>query len=583
MQSGTRLDLDIHLHENSSYYAYNSSNHSNNQVEKRCLMGTDRSSPYGGLHNILSIVVDSSFAFFGFWAIYSHLFTYSGKTFEQLISFIWVPVIVSITFIILCYTHLDQSHTNYSQTTCTSSLHDKNTLYYLLGISILLLFIKQYLIFWTIGILYLSLIIFSTHYFVADTKFRNKLMDLSRSDLIAVILISVLAVSVTLLANRPDADDDGYLNTAISTLDHPEKPLMSFDGVFGEPDVPFLIPSQRPQTQEILVAVVARICHVSPRTIYYIVFPAVFALLFTLTDFLLLKRLVPRLAFVALIATFLFIISWGNSHRTYGNFGFVRLFQGKGIFVTVAAPAIIYYVLRWLDKPHWKSFVWIVLILAASITFTSTAVFVAPFAAFISLIAAIDFTSQRIKTVILGTLACFYPVLISVAVLFDIHQPVGLAPSNLITIWKVLDGKLRGPLAVLGFMAIPLLAVRGGTNAYRWLTYYVALSTLLLLNGLLPMTIGRHTAETFSWRIMWAVPFPPFSRPGFRTCFGHSIGVWPYRQQDSQECLDWRSSSLCRIVFLRWSINPFSQQRSDLRVAWAQGGSKEQTKWPNLY
>jgi hypothetical protein len=471
----------------------------------------------------LTIIVDSSFAFFGMWAIYSHLFIYWGKTFEQMISWIWVPAIAATTFMVIYNTKLSQSQINNSPVELTSSFTTKNAIYYLLFISISLLFLKQYLAFWVLGILYLSLIIFSTRYYTSDAPFNVNQLDLSRSDLIAVVLISVLAVSVTLFANRPDADDDGYLNTAISTLDHPEKPLMSFDGMFGEPDLPFLTPSQKPQTQEILVAAVARICHLSPRTIYYVVFPAFFALLFTFTDFLLLKRLVPRLAFVALIATFFFIISWGDSHRTYGNFGFVRLFQGKGVFVTLAAPAIVYYALRWLDKPCWKSFAWLVLILAASISFTSTGVFVAPLALFISLIAALDCTSQRLKTVFFGILACFYPVLISLAVLLDIRQPVGLAPSNLIHIWKVLDGNLRCPLAVLGFLAIPLLAVRGGASTPKWLTRYVAFSTLLLLNGLAPMAIGRHTVETFSWRILWAAPFPMFLGLAFALALGTAL------------------------------------------------------------
>lgn len=58
---------------------------------------------------------------------------------------------------------------------------------------------------------------------------------------------------------------------------------------------------------------------------------------------------------IALVGLFVILLTWGDAHRTPSNFALVRLFQGKGAFVSLLAFAAILYWLRLAERKDGRS------------------------------------------------------------------------------------------------------------------------------------------------------------------------------------------------------------------------------------
>ena len=48
----------------------------------------------------------------------------------------------------------------------------------------------------------------------------------------------------------------------------------------------------------------------------------------------------------------LVLVAAGETHRWYGNFSFVRMWQGKAIFLSVFMPLVYAYALRFAVRPN---------------------------------------------------------------------------------------------------------------------------------------------------------------------------------------------------------------------------------------
>ena len=51
------------------------------------------------------------------------------------------------------------------------------------------------------------------------------------------------------------------------------------------------------------------------------------------------------------------LVAVGETHRWYGNFSFVRMWQGKSIFLSVFMPLVYAYALRFAVRPNLRDWV----------------------------------------------------------------------------------------------------------------------------------------------------------------------------------------------------------------------------------
>jgi hypothetical protein len=247
------------------------------------------------------------------------------------------------------------------------------------------------------------------------------------------------------------------------------------------------------------------------------------ALLVPLAYARLFRILTPRhwLASVATVVCVLLAV--GETHRWYGNFALVRIWQGKAIALSVVLPLLYAYALRFAVRPNRRDWVMLGAAQIAAIGCTSSALWLAPASAVMTLCAAVRPTRQGLRVVCLGALASVY--VLAAAWLFQSElkgsmgmselkdsmgmpsapgRSVGLQIRNALVI-VLGDSRLLlvGVAALLSgwFFAAPGLARR----------FAVVLPLAALLGLLSPYTAGWVTANVTGppyWRSLWAVPVP---------------------------------------------------------------------------
>ncbi len=333
--------------------------------------------------------------------------------------------------------------------------------------------------------------------------------------LVALFALCVLAAGVTLAAHRPDADDSFYLNLVVTALDRPAEPLLAYDGLYGERGLPPFETWYRLKSYEPLVATLSRLGGVDPKALYYLVFPALFAVLCVLAHWSALRRLGGRPGAVAgAAAVVLALLAWGDVHQAYGNFAFVRMFQGKAVAVVVAVPAALSYAAGFCRTPGARTWMLLALVQVAAVGISGSAVVAVPTTALL-LVAAWSAAERRPALVLWAGAAALpvagfaaatvarMPLAQRLAISWaDVTQLPALSTSGLSA---VLGTGPRARFALFALLLAPLVAAPGRRR--RLAIAYVLALLLAVMNPWTPALAGRFV-QRFLWRIFWAVPFP---------------------------------------------------------------------------
>jgi hypothetical protein len=326
-----------------------------------------------------------------------------------------------------------------------------------------------------------------------------------------VILVAMAAVCVTLVASRPDPDDALHLSIPASLLRFPQQPVLLHDTLYRLPDAPILTPFYRLNSYDVLIGLLARIAGVDLHVIAYLVLPSLFAVFCILAWVYLLRRIVPERWPSVLLILFLVVVALGEAHRAYGNFAFVRLFQGKAILATGMVPVIAGAALSFVRSGGLRQWLLLFAAQAAAVGFAATALFVAPAAALLGLAGGWSADAKGSRRFVLGVLASAYVFAAARAVSSATRGGQGFVTSNpMPDMLQILDGTwgswstgvlLAALLAAWAFVRDPVRARYLSAGAFFFL--------LAVLN---PHTC-RFVADRFVgvytyWRLTWALPLP---------------------------------------------------------------------------
>ena len=454
---------------------------------------------------------------FAIWTLYCHTLVIIAANFNQLLKMSWIPLVLSIILICLL------PRLRFFQLALSPPIHyTKSTIIpvkiwltsaflivaiYATGIS--------YITFWLLAMCYLTgVFLFGTPLSLKHHKDFNRLSDGWQNVILGLLILC--AVFVTLISNRPDADDAFYLNLAFSAIDHPAIPLLQFDGMYGEPGLPLLAYFYRVNSFELLIAVVSSVTKLSAAAIYYIYAPAIMAAFVVIAYWLALRVLSDQwTAIIGLAIAMLVLIAWGDVHRSYGNFSFVRLFQGKGILVSICIPAVIYYSSRYACYRDAYSWICLALTQVGAIGFSSSALVVAPTAAAFVLIGSWRPNRDDTKMLGLGLLSSLYVVCTAIFLIKGMAQE-GENLSNLAVVTKptfltgqgletVLGNGTRAYVALFALLTAPIFAT--SYRCHKMLSGTALAIVVLILNPLTAGLISKIIPNMY-WRIFWSVPFP---------------------------------------------------------------------------
>jgi hypothetical protein len=249
--------------------------------------------------------------------------------------------------------------------------------------------------------------------------------------------------------------------------------------------------------------------------LYYLIFPSFFAIFVIIAHWLALKELGGEYAWIGVAFSFLVLLAWGDIHRSYGNFSFVRLFQGKSVLVSVCVPAVLYYAARFAKRESPRDWLLLGLAQTAALGFSASAIVAVPLTAAAYLFAATRLEPTRFKMLFSGLASSGVVVLMSAYVFMGSGLEAGLTSSGEAVstmmeetdqgMFLVLSEGWRRNLAWFALLLAPVLSLSAPNG--RTVNGYVLILVAVFLNPIVPSLLGT-VAPRLIWRIFWAIPFP---------------------------------------------------------------------------
>jgi hypothetical protein len=159
--------------------------------------------------------------------------------------------------------------------------------------------------------------------------FRTRRARLSRAAARSGAALGQAATGVVLMliSHRPDADDAFYVNMAVAAADV-QRALLSEDTMHGIPGLPLHLPAYRVHSYELLNGALAYLSGIPAIYSFHWLSAAFAALLVPLAHAKLFRILSPQ-RWLATVAPVFVLVAVGETHRWYGNFSFVRMWQGR--------------------------------------------------------------------------------------------------------------------------------------------------------------------------------------------------------------------------------------------------------------
>lgn len=370
---------------------------------------------------------------------------------------------------------------------------------------------ESYLLFWIAGMVFVAVTVFVEKRVEHGSVPHRVLPEASSTAWIGIAALS--GALLTSVSHRPDWDDAMYVGLATRAQAQTDAALLGRE----------VAPYYRVHTYEPFVAALASFTGLPVPFVYYIVLPTLMGFLVVVVQCLATRELGGGhvLGFAMILIA---LVSWGDHHHSFGNFAFVRLFQGKAVVVSFFVPAILYYVARYVRAPSVRNWTLLALAQVAAVGFSSNALVVAPLSATAFLIASLRKARAPVKHAGLGLLASGYPVLMLLVASTSMYgwDRVSAVLSDGLTraatVWRgaagvdtvaglheVLGGGLRGYLALFSLLGLAAVPSRPATHLSG---ARLALAILAILLNPFSGGLLKPFAQSMTWRIFWTVPFP---------------------------------------------------------------------------
>ncbi|MEE8474926.1 MAG: DUF6077 domain-containing protein [Myxococcota bacterium] len=328
--------------------------------------------------------------------------------------------------------------------------------------------------------------------------------------------LGVLALGcaiLTLICHRPDIDDAFYVNVAVTAADFPQRALLSGDTLLGISGLPMYLPAHRLHSYELWNGAISFLTGIPAITCFHWISAALAALLVPVAHARLFRILTPRTWLWGVAALVFVLVAAGETHRWYGNFAFVRLWQGKGIFLFVFMPLVYAYALRFAMRPSVIAWLWLAAAQIAAVGMSSSAVWAAPAGALAAMACALPPTRRSLQTLALGATASLY--VLAAGVLLK-SQLAGTfeATAEPIAAGVLLQDALSRTLGESRLLAFGIASIltawaccpRG--LARRFAIAVPLAVTLVLLNPYSAEWVKANLTGPSYWRSMWAMPVP---------------------------------------------------------------------------
>jgi len=330
---------------------------------------------------------------------------------------------------------------------------------------------------------------------------------------IALWTLAAFGLFVALAAHRPDLDDSFYVNVAVAAADFPDRALLGRDTMLGVENLPLHMPAHRVHTYELWNGALSYVTGTRAIYAFHWFSAGLFALLLPLAHAKLFRLLTPRVWPWAVAAVLVVLLGAGETHRWYGNFAFVRIWQGKGIYLFVFMPLVYAYAMQFALRPSLSRWGLLFAAQTAAVGCSSSAVWAAPVGAFTALCCVVRPTPGGLRRFLLGALASAYALAVGFLLKGDLQGLIGPTIETH-AFGAPLESALR---TVLGSARLWLFGVAAVLSAWaccgRGLAQRFAIAVpltvwLVLLNPYIHHWVTANLTGPSFWRSMWSLPVP---------------------------------------------------------------------------
>jgi len=371
-------------------------------------------------------------------------------------------------------------------------------------------FTKNTLVFWWCAICFLMA---AAVFILSSPRAVEPSPTMRKRDEWILWFIAFACMLLTALCHRPDIDDAFYVNVAVSVADFPSRALLCADSLLGVKGLPLLIPAHRIQTYELANGALSFLTGIPALYSFHLLSASFAALLAPLAYARLFRVLTPRTWLLAVVSAVVMLIAVGETHRSYGNFAFVRIWQGKAIFLTVFLPLIYAYALRFSARASLGRWILLAASQITAVGCTSSAVWAAPLAAGLALCSGVRLSRKGLRTLIVGALSSVYILVVGLLIKGEMTNVVmsGLyvrkVPPLLEYMFNEVLGTGQFQIFALASLVLAWACMRRGL-AQRF-AIIVPLGALLTVgNPYLSDFLLRNVTGPGQWRGMWAIPIP---------------------------------------------------------------------------
>ena len=325
----------------------------------------------------------------------------------------------------------------------------------------------------------------------------------SRFDGFFLAVAVLVAISVTVLSNRPQPEDYRYLWMLVRQLHHPDWPILDlFTVTPGRQEVYVWHP------REVLLAALQRQTGVSILTWYYYVLPILHAALTTAVLYLCAQWFTEEDAAKVTALCVLLLVAWGEAHTTFGNFSFARMFHGQAAQASWAAPAAFLFGLRFGRERSLGRFLLLTAAVLSAFVQWHTGAVVGPLAAVTGALAAWPCRGRaQAPLLALGLLVAFavaFQIVGRLAPAYHILNDGG--ESAVKGLAEVFPPDFRSGLAMTT-AALAGLALHGEASRLATRAFFFGL--VFCINPYVRETLS-HAVTSLSFRLLWAFPFVLF-------------------------------------------------------------------------
>ena len=333
--------------------------------------------------------------------------------------------------------------------------------------------------------------------------------------ILAVLMLAGGALALG--AIRPDRDDVDYTSQIIYFLNNPERPLDLLRHDHGLVEIPFHWPIYIFYSLELLCAYLAWLFNVPFLHIYYYFMPVLGGALIPLAWFLAFSKFSPRTIIAALAATAIcvFLSINGSPHRSFGNFAFVRIWQGKTMLMSILTPYFISAAIDFFRSSTLANWLRLTALMISASGITAMAAFYMPF---LSVAGVSYWLSQEKRS--FKQLAWFYSsylYLVLIALYFKsvvnnealkFHSEDGWPTTFTGQFKLVFIDYLSWPsFAFVVFVALSIILAKKPER--RFIIYWLAGMIGLFLNPIVfPFLADHITSFNNYWRLFYLLPFP---------------------------------------------------------------------------